>query len=155
MPWAEIERMNQATVLAEPSGPSLVDAQSGHALVIAPPDDRPLLAASLLAFQAAMYFITALEAAAMGAISGNAAGWGPSVLSLLLTIALLRCAYRVRNDRPWRRVRVLEFSLLAWAAIDLALAVFLSGAWLGLLPTLTRITVPVTVIVLLSRKQVR
>ena len=102
-----------------------------------------------------MYFVTAIEAAVMGAISGNAAGWGPAILSLLLAIALLRCARRVRNSRPWRRVRVLEFSLLGWAAIDLALAVFLSGTGLGLLPTVTRIAIPVTVIVLLSRKQVR
>jgi hypothetical protein len=155
MPGVEIEWMNQSTVLAEPPGPSLVGAQSGQAPAIAEPYDRPRLATSLLAFQAAMYFVTALEAAAMGAISGNAAGWGPSVLSLLLAIALLRCAHRVRNNRPWRRVQVLEFSLLGWVAIDLALAVFLSGTWLGLLPTLTRIVVPVTVIVLLSRKRVR
>jgi hypothetical protein len=121
----------------------------------APAEGRPRLAASLLTFQAAMYIVAGVEAAAMGAISGNAAGWGPSVLSLLLAVALLRCAHRVRNNRPWRRVRVLEFFLLGWAAIDLALAVFLSSTWLGLLPTLTRIAVPVTVIVLLSRKHVR
>jgi hypothetical protein len=52
-------------------------------------------------------------------------------------------------------VRVLEFSLLGWAAIDLALAAFLSSTGLGLLPTVTRFAIPVTVIVLLSRKQVR
>jgi hypothetical protein len=101
-----------------------------------------------------MYVVTSVEAAAMSAISG-AAGWGPVVLSLLLVVALFRCAHRVRNNRPWRRVRILEFSLLGWAAIDLALAVFLGSTRLGLLPTLTRIAVPVTVIVLLSRKQVR
>ena len=147
--------MNQSSVLEERTGPSLVDPQSSPVLAIAATDDRPRLAAALLAFQAAMYFVTAIEAAIMGAISGNAAGWGPSILSLLLAIALLRCAHRVRNSRPWRRVRVLEFSLLGWAAIDLALAVFLSGTGLGLLPTVTRIAIPVTVIVLLSRKQVR
>ena len=52
-------------------------------------------------------------------------------------------------------MRILEFSLLGWAAIDLALAVFLSGTGLGLLPTVTRIAIPVDVIVLLARKQVR
>ena len=142
--------MNQTSVLAEPAvhPPDLAEPNP------APAGDRHRLAASLLAFQAAMYVVTAVEAAAMSAISGGA-GWGPVVLSLLLVVALLRCAHRVRNNRPWRRVRVLEFSLLGWAAIDLALAVFLSGTWLGLLPTLTRIAVPVTVIVLLSRKQVR
>ena len=102
-----------------------------------------------------MYLVTAVEAAAMGALSGNAAGWAPAILSLLLAMALLRCAHRVRNNRPWRRVRVLEFSLLGWAAIDLALAVLLSGTGLGLLPTVTRIAVPVTVLALLSRKKVR
>ena len=144
--------MNQSTVLEEAPGSSLVDAPTP---AIAGPGDRPLLAASLLAFQAAMYLVTAVEAAVMGAISGNTAGWGPAILSLLLAIALLRCGHRVRNNRPWLRVRVLEFSLLGWAAIDLALAVFLSGTGLGLLPTVTRIAVPVTVIVLLSGKQVR
>jgi hypothetical protein len=143
--------MNQSSVLAEPSVrlPDLAEPNR------APADDRLRLAASLLAFQAAMYVVTALEAAAMGALSGSAVGWGPAILSLLLSVALLRCAQRVRNNRPWRRVRVLEFSLLGWAAIDLALAAFLSSTWLGLLPTLTRIAVPATVIVLLSRKQVR
>jgi hypothetical protein len=58
------------------------------------------LAASLLAFQAAMYIVTAVEAAAMGAVSGNAAGWGPVVLSLLLAIALLRSGHRVRQTAP-------------------------------------------------------
>ena len=152
MPKTEIERMNQSSVLAKTSASSLVDASTQ---AVAASDDRPLLAASLLAFQAAMYFVTAVEAAVMGAISGNAAGWGPAILSLLLATALLRCAHRARNSRPWRRVRILEFSLLGWAAIDIALAVFLSGSGLGLLPTVTRIAIPVTVIVLLARKQVR
>jgi hypothetical protein len=142
--------MNQTSVLAEPAvlPPGLAEPDPASA------DDRRRLAASLLAFQAAMYFVTAVEAAAMSVIAGPA-GWGPVVLSLLLVVALLRCARRVRNNRPWRRVRVLEFSLLAWAAIDLALAVFLTSTWLGLLPTLTRIAVPVTVIVLLSIRKVR
>lgn len=144
--------MNQTSLVD--GQPDLVLAEPPH-LVIHSNEERPRLAASLLAFQAAMYLVTAVEAAAMGAISGNAAGWGPSILSLLLAIALLRCAHRVRSNRPWRRVRVLEFSLLGWAAIDFALAVFLSGTWLGLLPTLTRIAVPATVIVLLARKQVQ
>jgi hypothetical protein len=142
--------MNQTSVLAEPAvlPPGLAEPDPASA------DDRRRLAASLLAFQAAMYFVTAVEAAAMSVIAGPA-GWGPVVLSLLLVVALLRCAHRVRNNRPWRRVRVLEFSLLAWAAIDLALAVFLTSTWLGLLPTLTRIAVPMTVIVLLSIRKVR
>ena len=144
--------MNQSSVLEEAPGLSLVDDPT---VAIAAPDDRPRLAASFLTFQAAMYLVTAIEAAVMGAISGNAAGWGPAILSLLLAVALLRCARRVRNSRPWRRVRVLEFSLLGWAAIDLALAVVLSGTGLGLLPTVTRIVIPVTVLVLLSRKQLR
>ena len=147
--------MNQSSVLEELAGPSPSDHQTSPVVEIAAPEDRPRLAASLLAFQAAMYFVTALEAAAMGALSGSAVGWGPAVLSLLLTVALLRCAHRVRHNRPWRRVRVLEFSLLGWAAIDLALAVFLSGTGLGLLPTVTRIAVPVTVLALLSRRKVR
>jgi hypothetical protein len=142
--------MNQTSVLAEPAvlPPSLAEPDP------APADDRRRLAASLLAFQAAMYVVTAVEAAAVSAISG-AAGWGPVVLSLLLVVALLRYAHRVRNNRLWRRVRVLEFSLLGWAAIDLALAMFLSNTWLGLLPTLTRIAVPVTVLALIPGKKVR
>ena len=47
-----------------------------------------------------MYFVTALEAAVMGAISGNAAGWGPAILSLLLATALLRCAHREETADP-------------------------------------------------------
>jgi hypothetical protein len=142
--------MNQTSVLAEPAvlPPGLAEPDP------APADNRRRLAASLLAFQAAMYVVTAVEAAALSAISG-AAGWGPVVLSLLLVVALLRYAHRVRNNRLWRRVRVLEFSLLGWAAIDLALAMFLSNTWLGLLPTLTRIAVPVTVLALIPGKKVR
>jgi hypothetical protein len=140
--------MNQTSVLAEPAvlPPGLAEPDPASA------DDRRRLAASLLAFQAAMYVVTAVEAAGMSAIAG-AAGWGPVVLSLLLVVALVRCARRVRNNRPWRRVRVLEFSLLGWAAVDLTLAMFLSNAWLGLLPTLTRIAVPVTVLALIPGKE--
>ena len=141
--------MNQSSVLAESVVLLVPPVESRH---IAGPDDRPQVAASLLAFQAAMYIVTAVEAAAMSAVSGNAAGWGPVVLSLLLAMALLRSGQRVRHNRPWRRVRVLEFSLLGWAAIDLALAVFLAGTGLGLLPTITRIVIPVAVIMLLARK---
>ena len=150
--------MNQSSVLGELSVfPSpLLEPQSLAGVGSAARDgDRPRLAASLLAFQAAMYFVTAIEAAALGAVSGNAGGWGPVVLSLLLAIALLRCGYRVRKNRPWGRVRVLEFSLLGWAAIDLALAVFLNSTGLGLLPTVTRIAIPAAVIVLLRRKPAR
>ena len=143
--------MNQSLVLAEPAVLPLapIEAQPITGL-----GDRLLLVASLLAFQAAMYLVTAVEAAAMSAVSGNAAGWGPVVLSLLLAVALLRSGQRVRHHRPWRRVRVIEFSLLGWAAIDMALAVFVAGTGLGLLPTVTRIVIPVSVIVL-ARKPVR
>jgi hypothetical protein len=51
-------------------------------------------------------------------------------------------------------VKVLESSLLGWAGIDLALALVLSNTGLGLLPTITRIGIPLAVIVLLSRKHV-
>ena len=88
--------MNQSSVLEEAPGSPLVDAPTP---VIAP-DDRPRLAASLLAFQAAMYLVTAVEAAVMGAISGNAAGWGPAILSVLLRRRLLRLRHRVRNSDP-------------------------------------------------------
>lgn len=143
--------MNESSVLVEPAAlpPALAESQP------APAEDRPRLAASLLAFQAAMYIVTAIEAAAISAVTGNAAGWGPVVFSLLLAITLLWSGRRVKANRPWRRVRVLESALLGWAGIDLALAVFLSNTGLGLLPTITRIGIPVAVIVLLSRKQVR
>jgi hypothetical protein len=138
--------MNQSRLI----DPVLVESHP----VVALSEDRPRLAASLLAFQAATYIVTAIEAAAMSAVSGNAAGRGPVVLSLLLAIALLRCGHRVRQNRPWRRVRVLESSLLGWAGIDLALAGFLTNTGLGLLPTITRIGIPLAVVVLLSRKHV-
>lgn len=114
--------------------------------------DRSQLAAALLALQGAMYIVTAIEAAGISAVTGNAAGWGPVVMSLLLASALLRSRRRVRLHRSLRRVRVLEWLLLGWAGIDLALAVFLNDTGLGLLPTLTRFGIPVAIIVLLYQR---
>jgi hypothetical protein len=96
-----------------------------------------------------MYTVAAIEATVVGVGLGNAAGFAPAVLSLALALGLFWSGTRLRKHRGWKRVKVLEWALLVWAGIDLVLALVLSDTGLGLLATLTRIFVPVSVIGLL------
>jgi hypothetical protein len=82
-------------------------------------------------------------------------------LSVLLTggvavATLVLAAGLGRRFRPARRmVMGLEAIILLFALVDLGLAVFMADRLLGLVPLLTRVVLPITVIVLLHRRPVR
>ncbi|MGH8926902.1 MAG: hypothetical protein ACRDWH_01005 [Acidimicrobiia bacterium] len=118
-----------------------------------PDRDHYDLASALLAFQAAIYVVTAIEAAAISAVSRNAAGWGPVLLSTLLAFFLLTVRSRIRRGRFIRVVRISEWSLLLWAGIDLALGLVMNGAWPVLVSVSSRIVVPGAVLALLARSR--
>ncbi|MGH8923475.1 MAG: hypothetical protein ACRDWA_02340 [Acidimicrobiia bacterium] len=105
-----------------------------------PHRDRRDLAASLLGLEAALYLVTAVEAMAMAGFSGNIRAGG-ALTSFLLTVVLLILRARIRTGR-FRFVRGLHWLFLVWAAVDLALAVFLAGTGLLLVAVLTRVILP-------------
>lgn len=132
-----------ATTLLKPpetAGPPPVD------------DDRLDLAASLLGFQGMLFIVTAAEAGLMAALSGNASGVGPVVTSLTLAAFALIARVGLRKGQARRTVHVLQWSLLIWAAIDLALALFLTGNVLPMVGMVSRVGLPVAVLVLTRRK---
>lgn len=116
--------------------------------------DRLGLAGSLVAFQGLLFIITALEAALLAAISGNAAGSGPVIISAGLALFSLFARARLRKGGAIKLVRVFQWSLLAWAAIDLALALFLTGTVLPLVSIASRVGLPVAVLILTRRNRI-
>ena len=110
----------------------------------------------LLLMQGAIATVSTVEA-----LVGSAAFGAPIsavvVLSCIGAVVTLWCAARIGNGS--RRVRKLviiaELTWLTFAGFDLALSLLLTQTPLELVPTLTRIVLPVAVIVLLRRPQVR
>lgn len=129
-------------------------AESETALTPTTESDRLGLAASLVGFQGLLFIITAVEAGLLAAISGNAAGSGPVTISASLAIFSLIARARLRKGRTRRLVRLFQWLLLAWAAIDLALALFLTGTVLPLVSFVSRVALPVTVLVLTRRNRI-
>ncbi len=83
---------------------------------------------------------------------------GPSLLvtgAFALGILLLAAGLGRRVRVARRAAIVVEALVLLWAAVDLALAVLMAHRWLGLVATITRIGMPVAVIVLLRRPSSR
>jgi len=115
-------------------------------------DDRFDLAASFLGFQGLLFIVTAAEAGFMAAVSGNAAGVGPVVTSLTLAALALVARVGLRKGRARRPVRVMQWSLLIWAAIDLALALLLAGNVLPMVGMVSRVGLPLAVLVLTRRR---
>ena len=116
--------------------------------------DRLGLAGSLVGFQGLLFIITAIEAALLAAISGNAAGSGPVVISAGLALFSLIARARLRKGRARKFVRVFQWSLLAWAAIDLALALLLTGTVIPMVSFASRVGLPVAVLVLTKRNRI-
>lgn len=116
--------------------------------------DRLGLAASLVGFQGLLFIITALEAGFMAAVSGNAAGSGPVIISAGLALLVLIARARLRKGGAKKIVRVFEWSILVWAAIDLALALVLTGTVLPLVSFLSRVGLPVAVLVFTRRNRI-
>jgi len=118
------------------------------------------LARVVVLLQGAILVATTLEALVWAGFFGPTAGpsivlsGGAAALTLAAAWALGRPAGRlVRLARRWTLIA--ETGVIAVALIDLGLAFAIAGAPFGLVPALTRLAIPVAVIVLLSRPTVR
>lgn len=117
-----------------------------------PADDLLDLARVLLLLQGAILVATTIEAAIWGmAFAGAAAG--PFLLSGAAAVLALVARVRLRGDRSWTRRLVygVEGFTLAFLALDLALAIALTGTPPPAVALLTRFVLPVSVILLLRQ----
>lgn len=135
---------------------------SSHATLIQPTHDELMtksdrsaedlldVARVLLLVQGSILIATTIEAVVWSAAFAGAAGL-PAVMSGAVTAAILVARARLRADRSWTRRLVygVEGVILAAFAIDAALAVALIGAYPPAVAFLTRLFVPISVILLL------
>lgn len=115
------------------------------------PSDRALLRLALLA-EAVLATVTAVESAIVATAFG-------APLPVLLTMAVAAALFVAARDAgrgtgrdPVRRwVRVLQWTFLAGAAVDVVAAALTSMPPPPLVPALVRVVLPVTVLVLARR----
>ena len=117
-----------------------------------PADDLLDLARVLLLVQGWILVATTIESVVWGMAFAGAAGV-PVLLSGGGALLVLSGRARLEADRPWSRrfVYAAQGSLLAFLALDLALAVALTGTPPPAVALLTRFALPVSVIFLLRR----
>jgi len=115
-------------------------------------DDFLDLARVLLLLQGSILIATTIEAAVWGMAFAGAAAT-PLLLSLGAAVVILVARARLRADRRWTRRLVygVEGFTLAFLALDLALAIALTGTPPPAVALLTRFVLPVSVIFLLRR----
>ena len=115
-----------------------------------PPDDLLDVARVLLLVQGSILVATTIEALVWSAAFAGATGL-PAVLSGASTVVILLARARMRADRSWTRRLVygVESVILAAFAIDAALAIALIGAYPPVVAFLTRLLLPISVILLL------
>lgn len=117
-----------------------------------PADDFLDVAKVLLLLQGSILVATTIEAAIWGmAFAGAAAA--PLLLSGGAAVATLVARARLRADRRWtgRLVYCVEGFTLAFLAVDLVLAIALTGTPPPAVALLTRFVLPVSVIFLLRQ----
>src|SRR5687768_16080918 len=117
-----------------------------------PADDLLDLARVLLLVQGSIFVATTIEALIWGmAFAGAAAA--PLLLSAAAAAVLLVARARLRDDRRWARRLVygVEGFSLAFLAIDLVLAIALTGTPPPAVALLTRFVLPVSVIYLVRQ----
>lgn len=110
----------------------------------------------LLLMQGAIFAMSSIESLFAVLMQGPMAA--PIVILTVGTaLTVLGLAWGVGRSSPGARKAVLwlEVSLLVWAAVDLTLAVVLAQRGLELVPTLTRIVLPIAVFRMLRRPDVR
>ncbi|MGH2472394.1 MAG: hypothetical protein ACRDG6_08335 [Candidatus Limnocylindria bacterium] len=117
-----------------------------------PADDLLEVARALLLVQGSILIATTIEAAIWGAAFTGPAGV-PVLMSATAATMTLVARARLRPDRPWTRrlVYIVEAVILVTLAIDTALAVALTAALPPAVALLTRLLLPVSVILLLRR----
>jgi hypothetical protein len=120
------------------------------------PDDLVEVVRVLVLMQGAVLVATTIEASLFGLAFGSATG--PAVLltagAALLTLATARGLGRRRR---WaRRVTIVaESGVLAGGLLELGLSMLVSGTSFGIVPTLTRLVVPIFAIVALREPAAR
>jgi hypothetical protein len=120
-----------------------------------PADDVLEVARVLLLVQGAILVATTIEAAVWGIAFAGASG-APVLLSGGAAVMILIARARLRVGRGWSRrfVYAVEGFTIAFLALDLALAIALTGTPPPAVALLTRFALPVSVIYLL-RQSVR
>ena len=119
-------------------------------------DSRVDIIRILVLIEAAIASVMAIEALAAIAFSGPAAA--PLVVAAVLAAAATLWLVRGigRRSKRARKVAIwLQVGILIVAALDLLLAILLAQRGLELVPTLTRVVLPVTVFRLLRKPDVR
>lgn len=112
----------------------------------------------LVLLQAGFALLSVVEVVAIGVFTGTLAVLGPAIalnagiagLALLLVAGLGRRSYLAR-----RLVMTGEAFVVVTALVDLALAIIMAGRPLGVVTILTRVILPVGVIVVLRRTRAR
>ena len=110
----------------------------------------------LLLIQGGIAVLSTLEVSVAGLALGPAVA--PLILLNLLAAGLTLGAARgvARRSRRSRRLAIsLEWIVLVFALVDLLLAIFLAKRSLELVPVLTRLALPVAVIHILRRRDIR
>lgn len=117
-----------------------------------PADDFLDVARVLLLLQGSILVATTIEAVIWGMAFAGAAAT-PSLLSGGAAVVILVARARLRADRRWTRRLVygVEGFTLAFFALDLALAIALTGTPPPAVALLTRFVLPVAVIFLLRQ----
>lgn len=117
-----------------------------------PADDFLDVARVLLLLQGSILIATTIEAAIWGMAFVGAAGT-PLLLSGGAALVILVARARLRGDRRWTRRLVygVEGFTLAFFALDLVLAIALTGTPPPAVAMLTRFVLPVSVIFLLRQ----
>jgi hypothetical protein len=117
-----------------------------------PADDILDVARVLLLVQGSILVATTIEAMIWGMAFTGAAG-APLLLSGGAAVVILVARTRLRADRRWTRrvVYGVEGFTLAFFALDLALAIALTGTPPPVVAVLTRFVLPLSVILLVRR----
>lgn len=119
-------------------------------------DTRVDVVRILLLLQGGMAVTATIEVFVVGA----ATGFFIAPLMLLTLVAAVVTLWTARGVRlRSRRARRITFwaegTILAFAVIDLALAIFLARRGLALVPTVTRVVLPIAIMRTLRRPQVK
>ena len=117
-----------------------------------PTDDLLDVARALLFLQGAILVATTIEALVWAAVFPGASG-SPAFMTGASALVILVGRIRLRADRRRTRrlIYLVEGFILLTAAVDIVIALLLSGALPPMVALLTQVVLPIAVVVLLRR----
>ena len=117
-----------------------------------PTDDLLDVARALLFLQGAILVATTIEALVWAAVFPGASG-SPALMTAASALVILVGRIRLRADRRRTRrlIYMVEGFILLTAAVDIVIALLLSGALPPMVALLTQVVLPIALIVLLRR----